>query len=432
MNRYINLLVGILFAGILLFLTFNRHKSSDNFTYHSEIWGDKAGYYVYLPAAVKFGFKPRNFPEAVDVKTGGGFKLDYKEQKVRTKYTYGVALMQLPFFLIADVLAKPLGYESNGFSPIYHSAINISAIFYLFFGLFFLKKFLKKRVESRVAWVVVIGILLASNLYYYSIEETGMSHVYSFSLFSFTLFILQKTNFLKNEKGWQSLVVGLLFGLIVVIRPSNIIFLSCYLLLDIINFSEFKTRLKRILKPKVFGLVLLGSILMLLPQLLYWNYLNGSWVSYSYGNEGFNWLNPKLLNTWFSPNNGLFLYTPFYFLILLTLGIMIKNKVQNGVFILFLFLFISYVFASWWDWSFGCSFGARSFVEYLSIFSIVIAYGVKYTFQLGAKKRALVYLITFAIIAFNLKMIYSYDGCFYGERNWDWSFYVQLVFSPTK
>ena len=80
------------------------------------------------------------------------------------------------------------------------------------------------------------------------------------------------------------------------------------------------------LKPKVFGLVLLGSVLMLLPQLLYWNYLNGSWVTYSYGNEGFNWLNPKLLNTWFSPNNGLFLYTPFYFLILLTLGIMIKTK----------------------------------------------------------------------------------------------------------
>jgi hypothetical protein len=63
------------------------------------------------------------------------------------------------------------------------------------------------------------------------------------------------------------------------------------------------------------------------------------------------------------------------------------------------------VFASWWDWSFGCSFGARSFVEYLSIFSIVIAYGVKYTFQLGAKKRALVYLITFAIIAFTAKEI---------------------------
>src|SRR5680860_135802 len=97
-NRYLQIIGIILFSGILLFLTFNRHSKSKDLDYHSEIWADKAGYYVYLPAAIKYKFNPVNFPDSIDVKTGNGFMLDYEHKKIRTKYTCGVALMQLPFF----------------------------------------------------------------------------------------------------------------------------------------------------------------------------------------------------------------------------------------------------------------------------------------------------------------------------------------------
>jgi len=135
--------IGVLcFIGFTLFLTFNRHSKSGYYNYHSEIWADKAGYYVYLPAALKFNFNPNNFPDSVDIKTGNGFILDQENDKVITKYTYGVALLQMPFFGLAELLAKPLNFKQNGFSPIYHWSINISSVFYLFLGLFFLKKYL--------------------------------------------------------------------------------------------------------------------------------------------------------------------------------------------------------------------------------------------------------------------------------------------------
>ena len=105
---------------------------------------------------------------------------------------------------------------------------------------------------------------------------------------------------------------------------------------------------------------------------------------------------------------------------------------KSGFFILILFLILSYTFSSWWAWDFGCSYGSRSFVEYLSLFSIPVAYAYSRIAKLNLNKRLIFYVIIIVLITLNLKMIYSYDGCFQGTSNWDWSAYIQLINSPTK
>ena len=127
-TKHLYIIVSLFFFGITLFLTFNKHSKSGYFNYHSEIWSDKAGYYVYLPAALNYNFNANNFPDSIDIKTGHGFRLDKANGKVVTKYTYGVALMQLPFFCMAKLLAEPLNMKNNGFSPIYHWSINIASV----------------------------------------------------------------------------------------------------------------------------------------------------------------------------------------------------------------------------------------------------------------------------------------------------------------
>ena len=419
-------------VGILLFLTFNRHSKSGYFNYHSEIWADKAGYYVYLPAAIKFNFNPNHFPDSIDSKTGNGFVLDYTNKKVRTKYTYGVSLMQLPFFCVAESLAESLGFKANGFSPIYHWSINIASVFYLILGLILLTRFLKVRFNNRVAIWVSISIFLGTNLYYYSIDETGMSHIYSFSLFCCFLYFLQKTHYLSTQNLWKNMLFGCIVGLIILIRPTNVIFLFSYFFLDTKSRSTLMERVKTLFHYKIFLPILLGAIIIIFPQLLYWKSIDGSFINYSYENEGFNWASPALLQTWFSPKNGLFLYTPFYFLILFSSINMVIKSARNGLFILILFFVISYVFSSWWDWKFGCAFGARSYVEYLALFSIPVAHIFNHILQLNKKKVIGFGLIVLVFIIFNLKMIYSYDGCFYGEQTWDWNTYFELIKSPTK
>jgi len=432
MKKTITKILIFCFAGLLVFLTFNRHSKSGYFNYQSEIWADKAGYYVYLPAALKFNFEANKFPKSIDEKTGLGFKLDSTNNKVNTKYTYGVALLEFPFYLIADNLATSLNFEPNGFSPIYHWSINVAAVFYLILGLFFLKKFLQFKFNNKTIYLVLLSILLGTNLYYYAIDETGMSHVYSFFLFSLFLFLLQKTKFLKSTSPFQLLFIGITSGLIILIRPINILFLTCYLFLEIENLSHIKIRVKRLLKLNTTIPLLIGSLLIIIPQFIYWHYLTGSTFFYSYENKGFNWTNPKVLEVWFSPNNGLFIYTPFFVLLLLSMIYSIIKRKRNGWYLIFLFLSLSYVISSWWAWNFGCSYGSRNYVEYLSIFCISLAYFYEKLISIKWYKSLGFTIVILAIAIFNLKMIYCYDECFFGTHDWDWSFYLNLVKSMAK
>jgi hypothetical protein len=36
------------------------------------------------------------------------------------------------------------------------------------------------------------------------------------------------------------------------------------------------------------------------------------------------------------------------------------------------------------------------------------------------------------LILFNLKIIYTYDICYYGNGAWDWAEYFRLITGPTK
>ena len=166
--------------------------------------------------------------------------------------------------------------------------------------------------------------------------------------------------------------------------------------------------------------------LFTIPQLVYWWNNTGKLVTYSYGNEGFTfWKSPKLLEVWFSTNNGLFIYTPLIALSLIGVFVMIKNKNWSGYFIGLLFLTISYIFASWWNWWFGCSFGARSFVEYYALLTIPICYLLQKTFNHKAYRYAIILAIIFCCYL-NMDMEYYYDGCFYGDT-WDFTTYFKLL-----
>ena len=425
-------LIIILISILFVFLTLNRHSRTGCFNYNSEIWGDKAGYYIYLPATFNYHFETGGFPDSIVQKTGNGFQLDYNNNKIITKYTYGVALMQMPFYLIADNLAPYLNYERNGFSIIYNKMIDLASVFYLLLGLIFLWKFLKFTYKNGIIYLVLFTLFLGTNLYYYSIDETGMSHIYSFSLFCALLYFMRKTDYLKKQSLPATTLFGILCGLIIIIRPTNIIFLTSFIFLDANSKGEITQRIRRLFRPGTILMIVISVIIVLLPQLIYWKYAYGHAFQYSYRDEGFIWTNPKILLTWFSPNNGLFTYTPFYFLIIFATAVMIAKKMKNGIYLILVFLSISYIFSSWWAYNFGCAFGARSFVEYLSLFSIPVAFIFEKVNN--CSKKVLISVFWSAIIlliAFNLKMTYSYDGCFYGSGDWDWTEFFKLVVSQT-
>ena len=120
-------LIFLLLYGLTIFLTFNRHSKSTFDNYHSVIWGDKAGYYILLPSIFINSSEITEFQDDILKKTGNGFTIE--NGVIKTKYFIGVALLEMPFFLLALLVATILKLDlAHGFAPIFHWSIMISSV----------------------------------------------------------------------------------------------------------------------------------------------------------------------------------------------------------------------------------------------------------------------------------------------------------------
>lgn len=408
---------------LLLLLSFNRHSKSGIYTYHSEIWADKAGYHVYLPATFLYNFEADKFPADVDKKTGSGYSLFLHNNKVSTKYTYVVAFLQSPFFLGAHVLAKPLGYTADGYSLIYHRATDVAAVTYFFFGLVLLYSFLRRRFNRGPVLLSLTFVSLGTNLLYYSAWETGMSHVYSFFLCSWLIYFSDKF----KGGGFQALLIGALVGLLVVMRFTNLVLVAGLFLLFYRNrilWFSWKG-------VKNMTAILGAALLMFVPQLLYYNYLSGSYFHYPYGEEGFNnWMKPHVAEVLLAPNNGLILYSPMF--IMLAVSLFYNKKVSSSYRWIcgLIIATVVYFSASWWTWPFGCSLGMRNMIEYFPLMLIPFAGFLSIDFDKFYSR--LIYFGMIVMVVLALKLSFTFDGCFYGKHHWDWNAYFHLITSETK
>lgn len=407
--------------GFFIFLSLNRHSKSGIQNYHSEIWADKAGYYIYLPAFFIYNFQVDGLPAEIDKKTGNGFIV--RDGKIITKYTYGVALLQAPFFIICHGLSKLCNLQDDGFSLIYHKSINIAAVIYSFFSFIFLFNFLIRYLKKKVVIITLACLYIGTNIFYYSVFETGMSHIYSLFLFASYLYLGPIAN--EQKKPIYVFLFGLIIGLIIIVRPINILFLPVYFIFNTFSITDIKNNLKR------YILIFITVFIVLMPQLLYWKYASGSYFQYSYGEERFsNLLHPEVLKLLFSTNNGLFIYCPLLIFFLTGLFILYKHVPRFSICIAVHFIFISFVFSSWHDWTYGCSYGCRPFVEYISIFALPFGFFIeKFILKNSLKPLWLTLIIVF--IVYNQKLIFSYDGC-WAAGIWDWSELLKLIISETK
>lgn len=278
-------LLWVLFYGLVLFLSLNRHSRSGRYNYHSEIWADKAGYMVYLPAAFCYRFEARNFPDAVDVRTGEGFRLDLVGNRVETKYPYGVALLQAPFWGVAQVLSP----DKSGFSSAAHKAIDVAGATYFVLGLALLFATLRRCFSKAVAIGTLSLLVLGTNLWYYGVIETGMSHAYSFCAFALLLWLLGRAHIPDWGKrpglGWEIASIAATLGLISILRPLNLAIALPLLLWPGGTSVPWARRLLGLLQWRTIVTVVVAVVVCWLPQVLYYKYARGGYFVYSYGHE---------------------------------------------------------------------------------------------------------------------------------------------------
>jgi hypothetical protein len=392
------------------------------------MWGDPVGYYVYSPALFIYGFDASKMPDGIVDKTGQGFIID-ENGKIITRYSYGVAILQAPVFLAVHLIAGISGQLQDGFSGIYHLVSSFAAILYSFLGLIFLWIYLRKYFKKTIVFFSIATILLGTNLLYYTIDATGMSHVYSFFLFSVLLFIsklfFEETEVRKKNRCFIG--ISLVSALIILIRPTNIVFVGLVFMLDVSSRKDFITKIKQVFKPGNIFILLISFMLVFLPQMMYWKYASGSFFTDPYKGFGFsNLASPQIIEFLFSTNNGLFLYNPLYFLIIFALLFMIRKKQNNGYYILGISLGLIYIFSSWFVFSFGCGFGSRNFVEYTTVFALPLGYLYQESGTFSGWWRKILFVFAFLFILVNVKLVSAYDKCFLG-KDWDFKEYTYFL-----
>ena len=250
--------------------------------------GDTWGYYAYLPAAFIYGdlsnidttYRKRfdyaggafSFPAP-----GGELPIAANGHRV-IKYTTGVAILQLPFFMLAHGMALLLpSVAADGYSWPYMLWIHLANLIYFFGGLWCLYRVLEEEItDKRAIWLSLLIIALGTHLYNFEVYRGPMAHGYLFSLYGLLMYASQQ--FYKLGGHRYALFIGLSAGLITLIRPVEILALAIPLGYGLTDGQALRQRwIYWKEQAASIALAVLAFIAMGLPQVFYWKLATGSW-----------------------------------------------------------------------------------------------------------------------------------------------------------
>ena len=419
----------ILACYIVIFVFF-KHPSN---SWERVINSDGKGYYAYLPAIFIYHDLDYKFIEYYEDKYYPPDRLVFKEFRVKTeggivnKCFPGLAILWLPFFLVAHFVSQLTGFEPDGYSILYQYSIAFAGLFYLWIGCRFLFKLITRiHPDEKIAAFITLMIGLGTNLIYYTIIEGSMTHVYSFALVTIFLFSTFKL-FYHKSSNWF-LISAILFSLIVLIRPVNgLIIILLPFMRSLATLTRSQAEPWRWSKKDLIIGIAAMLVLFSIPLIL-WHLETGRWIVYSYGDEHFNFSDPHFFSILFSYNRGWFVYTPVALIALAGFPKLYRTD-RQGFFWLsgFLVVFI-FIASCWWMWYYASKCGQRIFVDFLSLTGILLLFLI-----LSLQKKRLlkngVSILLFLLMALNLVQFYQHSRWIFPATDIDRNIYWNAFFS---
>lgn len=344
------------------------------------VYGDGIYYYSYVRSAV--------IDRNLDFKN----ELEYFKQPIiqtslgRTanKFSIGSAILWLPFFLLAHIIAR-----GDGYGNIYQIIVGSGSVIYSSLGLYFCFKTTEKLFNKRISLLATIFIWLGTNLFFYTTIDVVNSHSGSFFIASLLVYCWLN----KEKRNGSYIILGLLLGLLGMIRLQDLIFML------FIFFIDLKAWWKKIL---LFS----SLVISFLAQLITWRILYGEIKSpYLTGGEQFNWLKPQVVNVLFSSNSSLWYYSPILIFSLIGLWQLREKKSLIGLIGLLLFLIQLYLVSCWYMWWQGASYGGRMFISLMPFFIIGLANFIKTS---NVKYRKYIYGLFGLLVIINIGSIINY------------------------
>ncbi len=344
---------------------------------------DVFGYYLYLPAVfiyhdlkltditwvnqlIEQYQTTATFYQATPM-PGGGWVM---------KYSLGMALLNAPGFFIAHIFCLVSDYKPDGFSLPYQYAWAISGLVYTMIGIWMFRKILLEFFDDKITSILIVIIVLGTNYFQLTAFEGFISHNYLFTLYTLIVWFTIKWH--QNQRWQYALWLGLAMGLAVLVRPSELVCVIIPLFWGISNGESLSQKIKLIKSnPGQLFLMAFAAIIAGSPQLLYWKYSTGHWLFYSYNNpgEGFDLLQPYLVNVLFSFRKGWLVYTPVMIFALAGFTSLFKKNRPLFYSILIYFVVNLYIVSSWTCWWYaGGSYSQRALLSSYVLLALPMGY----------------------------------------------------------
>jgi len=434
-----SLLAFILACAVILAAAFSYPKWTKERTEATLSW-DVMGFYLYLPATFIYkDLKQLTFKDDILKKYNptSSFYQAYpaKNGNYVMKYPIGLAILYAPFFALASLVAWVAGYPNDGFSFPYQFAISWGGISMSFLGLWVTRKNLLKYFSDEVTAAALLAIVLATNYLNYSGIGAGHTHNWLFTIYALLIHFSIKWH--QKPTYRTSVAIGACVGIAALTRPTDII---SFLIPLFWGFTEggqtlkaaFAERLKTIrlhsgkLLTATLVVALFGCI-----QLIYWKYVSGNWIEYSYQDQGFSWDGVHLRNTFFSFRKGWLIYTPIMSLALIGFYFLYrKNKALFWPCFIFSMINI-YIAFSWDIWWYGGSFGQRAMIQGYAILIFPLAAFFQYVVRSKISSILVGLLCAFFVW---LNLLQTYQAHFNGilDPEYMTEAYYWRVFGKTK
>lgn len=297
------------------------------------------------------------------------------------KWVVGDAFLRLPFFWTGQLIARWVHKKNpkillDGRSLITQGASCFASVFYAFLGLL-LAFFMLRHAFGTFAACCGCGIIwLGSNLFFYTTYYSSYQHAISF--FTMTAFLsvgyfrfwVPFQHFRARREDalpvrvlphWSwFLLVGCLGGLNAIVRMENAPLAAWLAFPFVLHCMHCKPH--RSLSTAWgllwrWSLVIIGYLSLLSVQLGYWYWNTGYWIVNHSGEHYLRFEQPFLWELWFSSRNGMFTYSPVFFIAWIGWVVALRRSTLWTVSLLALFGWVSFLNASstfyWGAFSYG-------------------------------------------------------------------------------
>ena len=389
------------------------------------IKSDGYSYYVYLPSwfiyedvsleALAADWYGGNYPSFT------GLRRWPSTSRWLNLHPIGTAVLEMPFFFVADALSMWSNMPRDGFSVYYQHAAGLAGVAYFVAGIAILRRTLMRRFSGGVVLATLVCITWGTNLFHYGVFDGTFSHAFAFFEICAWLWLVEQ--WWIDGTAARSLMLGLVAAMIVVTRHTNAVFLLLLPLAGVTQASDLRNRVHAAWHRRhLLAIAAAAGACAVAPQLALYKWTTGWWFVNPYVTHspmGFRFASPHLAAVLFSTQKGLFFWSPV--LLAAVIGFFAGSGAVADLRIAAALVLglQTYLIASWSEWQFGASYGHRAFTDGLGLMAPFLAACFERVASRRYLRGAAALVMTAAVLLSIAQMIQYWIGVLpYADTTW--------------